>query len=106
MCDFVLQVGAWPDGLAVRCYAQTICPDFCSFQVVISSNGAEDVTPAAVKWECHNPSFPDTKWHIISNAMADEQNLSGSNNLFEYAIRCEAVLAQYFCKNWCMWHSY
>ncbi len=97
MCDFVLQVGAWPDGSAARCYMQMIHPNFCSFQVVIMRNGAEELTPAAVKWECHNPSFPDTKWHVIPNAIADDQNLTGTNSLF--TMQCEAVLTQYFCKN-------
>ncbi len=60
---------------------------------MIPKNGADQLTPAAMRWDPYGPM--DTQWHIIPVSMADEVNLQGSE--FEFATELEAVLARYFC---------
>ncbi len=91
----LFQVTAWPGSRDRNKYAQTVSPPFCSFNAVITKNGAEQLTPAAMKWD--HCRVTDTQWHIIPEAMADEVNLQGSE--FEFLTELEAVLAHYFCAN-------
>ncbi len=62
---------------------------------MIPKNGADQLTPAAVKWDPYRDT--DTQWHVIPASMADEVNLTGS--VFEFDFEMEAVLAHYFCTN-------
>ncbi len=85
---------SWPGSRDRKDYAETVRPEFCSFNAVIPKNGADQLTPAAVRWKAYRPT--PTQWHVIPASMADEVNLQGLD--FGFETELEAVLARYFCK--------